>query len=159
MTPGWWEGSVSVLASLIGLTLGGYAILIAFGDEEFKSLLTGASDESRHSPFVVISATFVHFILVQIIAILAALIASSRPIAPIASFVNLGPCMGWVAYLGRAVKYGGWFIGHGLFVYAIFLAISATLGIFRVSTWYDRVKTKARDEKNRSQAEENSRPK
>jgi len=42
---GWWDIPLGVLPNVIGFTLGGYAILITFGDERFKTLLTTPSDE------------------------------------------------------------------------------------------------------------------
>jgi hypothetical protein len=71
----WWDTPVAVLPSLIGFTLGGYAILLAFGDEEFKSVFAGATTKNKDSPYVIVSATFMHFIVVQVIALLIALAA------------------------------------------------------------------------------------
>ena len=60
---GWWDIPLGVLPNVIGFTLGGYAILIAFGDERFKALLTTPSDQHLVSAFLAINATFVHFLL------------------------------------------------------------------------------------------------
>jgi hypothetical protein len=61
--PGWWDIPLGVLPNVIGFTLGGYAILIAFGDERFKTLLTTPSNQHPASAFLAINATFVHFLL------------------------------------------------------------------------------------------------
>jgi hypothetical protein len=66
------------------------------------------------------------------------------------------PCLTWADDVGVALMYAGWFFGHGLFVYTIFLAVSATLGIFRVSTWYDKAKARTVEKKEQSRREQSN---
>jgi hypothetical protein len=137
----WWELVISILPGLIGFTLGGYAILIAFGDEQFRALLTGASKAGRTSPFVTISATFTHFILTQVTSLLFAIITREicAPDSANSRSHPNGECaVQFVGdeYLSRLVA----FVGLAPFFYSLALAISATFAIFQISFWYDMSK-------------------
>lgn len=76
----WWEMPRTILPSMLGFTLGGYAILLAFGDERFRSILTGSQGDGKPSPFLIVNATFVHFIFVQIVAIIFSIILDAETI-------------------------------------------------------------------------------
>src|SRR3569832_245229 len=76
----WWELSASILPNLLGFSLGGYAIMLAFGDDRFKALLARKSklaNASSEEPSLYLksSAIFLHFILVQLMALVAAIVA------------------------------------------------------------------------------------
>jgi hypothetical protein len=65
-TQDWWELPISILPNLIGFSLGGYAILLAFGDEKFRKLLV-PERKATPSPgaptlYMTVSAIFLHFI-------------------------------------------------------------------------------------------------
>lgn len=127
----WWEQVISVLPNLLGFTLGGFAMFLGFGDEKFRQLLAEPDDEDSEKPslYVSLCATFVHFITVQVIALLGALLAKSwwfyfpwpentRSILP------------WLNLAGGAV-------GYGLFLYAVTSVLAATMHVFRIATWYE----------------------
>lgn len=143
---GWWDTPASILPNVIGFSLGGYAILMGFGDESFRDALKGSTKE-RASPFLAVSATFVHFILVQILALLLCLIAKGRMLSkapqPLDSLVNLALSP------DGAIRHGfvsiAWALGFGTFIYAIVLTMAATFGVFRLSMWYDRSPKKNTD--------------
>lgn len=129
--PGWWSIPLSVMPSILGFSLGGYAIWLAIGDERFRTILYGAGPDAG-SPFMAVNASFVHFIVLQFAAILAALIFSAWPVSDEAN----------VAAYTKAL-WGGGFL---LFVYALTSALAATMAIFRVASWYERFQTKSRTE-------------
>lgn len=125
--PLWWDQSLAVLPNLLGFTLGGFAIFIGFGDEKFRALLA-ENDGSPVNAYVALCATFVHFIVVQALALLAALLAKAwwfyAPwMDPVRSFLP------FFNGLGSAV-------GYGLFLYALFSVIAATMHIFRIAHLY-----------------------
>lgn len=136
---GWWSDPLSVLPNLIGFTLGGYAILMAFGDEEFRKLLAGTDSPEKNSPFIGVNVAFVHFILVQISALLVALVAKAHPLST--AFPDLknyiADCKALLALRG-IVGNSFWFFGYFLFIYAMLSAIAAVASIFRVARWYDK---------------------
>lgn len=142
---GWWELPIAVLPNLIGFTLGGYAILLAFGDEEFKKVLSG-SENSEDSLYLAASATFAHFIFIQIIALMLSIIAKSQIFSllpsglaeKIASILNL-----------ELLTHMLWGLVFTFFAYALTLLVAATIAIFHLTGWYDRIlsaKQKIKDE-------------
>lgn len=80
LSPGWWNLPITVLPNLVGFTLGGYAILVAFGDDKFRALLASKEHNQNNSPFVVMSATFMHFILTQVLSLVTAIAGSNYEI-------------------------------------------------------------------------------
>lgn len=131
----WWNDVTSVLPNLLGFTLGGFAIFLGFGDEKFKEVIAGVGSEnaSSHSPYLGVSATFLHFVLVQIVALLWAIAAKGL-------HFDL-PWPSVMPYM-RALGVIGDIIGYWLFLYGICLAAAAGIGIFRVAGWYDEYQTR-----------------
>lgn len=130
----WWINVTSVISSLLGFTLGGFAIFLGFGDEKFKAAIAGKNDpaSTKHSPYLATSATFLHFIVIQILALLWALAAGALHFDlpwPAAAKVTIA-----LGVIGDAV-------GYWLFLYGICLGAAAGIAIFRVSCWYDGFQT------------------
>ena len=131
----WWDQSLSVLPNILGFTLGGFAIFIGFGDEKFRALL--AEPEPQPEPttkielqtvYVELCATFVHFILIQIIALIVAVIAKAwwfyaAWMDPVREYLP------WLNGIGGA-------LGYGLFLYALMSVIAATMHVFRIAGLY-----------------------
>lgn len=128
----WYEMTLSILPNILGFTLGGYAILLAFGNDEFLKLIAGRdndkkgngnksdskynSNEREHSPYMKLNGAFIHFIFFQGISILFSIIGKS-----------------WEIKTGFAA-----FIGFTLLIYAISTAIAAAIAIFNISEVFDR---------------------
>lgn len=111
----WYEIPLSVLPNVLGFTLGGYAILLSFGDESFRKLISGEDPDGSPSPFMILNETFIHFILVQVISI-------------------------FLALLGKAWGTGCGFlagIGFGFFVYSVTTAAAAAMAVLNVADWFD----------------------
>lgn len=134
----WWESVINIIPSLIGFSLGGYAIFLAFGDSEFQSVLSGKG-KNNNSPLIGVSGTFVHFIIIQIIALLLALLCKSFYYPP-PTFVLTAFRFFEIDFylLNRLFKILFWFLSFFAFIYAIVLSIAATLAIFRISKWLDK---------------------
>jgi hypothetical protein len=130
LTEPWWETSLSVLPNVLGFTLAGFTIWLGFGDEGFRRRLSASPKAvGQPSAFMGVSASFVHFVVVQISALLAAVWAKAMNFC-LAPGHWLEPAMDWLASIGHA-------IGFLLFVYALTAALAATLGVFRAASWYD----------------------
>lgn len=124
----WWDQSISVLPNLLGFTLGGFAIFIGFGDEKFRALLAENDEGRKVNAYVALCSTFVHFILVQAIALIFAIVAKSwwfyTPF--------LDPIRCFLPFFNGVVGA----IGYGLFLYAITSVLAATMHIFRIAKMY-----------------------
>ena len=123
---GWWSDPIGLLPNIIGFTLGGYAIFTAFGDEKFKSLIAGQNEDGKTSPFINANATFVHFILLQIIAVILAIIGKSWFSKLLFTSLDNTPAF----YIFS-------FISYFIFTYALLSTIAATMAILRLAEWYD----------------------
>lgn len=113
----WWDIPIETIPSIIGFSLGGYAIFLGLGDERFKSIL-GGNDETnkdRPSPFISLNTAFLHFIIIQLLALVLAIVGKSLSIQ-------------------YAIYGAPSFI---FFFYAMLLAAAATIELYRVARWYD----------------------
>ena len=111
---GWYEHTLNILPDILGFSIGSFAILISLGDNKFRKKLSAEKDGQKSTPFMIINSSFVHFIFIQIVAILFALISQILVLENIIFF----------------------FIGMFLLIYAVLLTLAATLVILKFSLWY-----------------------
>lgn len=130
---GWWDQSIAVLPNLLGFTLGGFAIFIGFGDEKFRALLAEPASEGAVNDYVALCAHFVHFIVVQAVALLVAIVVKSFQFySPIAD-----PIRDWLPYLNACIGASGYL----LFLYALTSVLAATMHVFRIARLYAAYQT------------------
>lgn len=125
---GWWDLVIAAVPTMLGFTLAGLAVFLGM-DSKFSEAIAGGT-ESEPSPFIQMIAAFVHFVVVQVVALLYALIAK-------ASFFVVEGLPDWYY---AVVPYGcgiAWFVGFGMFIYAVMSMLAATFSIFRTSKWFD----------------------
>lgn len=150
----WWDVSISVLPSIIGFALGGYAIWLGFGDEKFRNIISEKDDAGSYSPYLEVSASFAHFIIVQLLALCAALVAKATnfPLSEIhwlsSWLMKLELSTDWFYEIIVPIAYG---MGFLLFVYALMTAIAATLAVFRVAYWFDMFRNQKPKEQEKTQ--------
>lgn len=124
------EPIMSVIPSLVGFSLGGYAILMAFGNTAFQRILANAGKDDPKRPqgpvYLEVSATFVHFILLQFTSLGMALAWNG-----IQNFLELFGYSSSSMFL-KIVASLVWFC----FIYALLAGIAATLWIFKLSSWF-----------------------
>ena len=133
LRPNWWDIVLDVMPNVLGFSLGGFAIFLAFGDDGFRRLIAGqhhTDGDGEQSPYLDFSAAFLHFIVVQVIAVLFSLFAKSF------YFVELGQ-HSKLLVLNEIVKPIWWFVGFGLFCYAICSALAAAMAIFTLTRSFD----------------------
>ncbi|WP_317921082.1 MULTISPECIES: hypothetical protein [unclassified Cupriavidus] len=136
----WWDTAASVLPNVVGFALGGYAIWLGFGDEEFRRR-QATRKNGKSSPYVVVSASFAHFILVQLIALVFAIAtkAFDYPLAADTLYGHVSLAIsGDLMLFRRCLAPIGNCFGFFLFMYALMTAVAASMGIFRVTTWFER---------------------
>src|SRR3989338_3388099 len=137
----WWDVALSVLPNIIGFALGGYAIWLGFGDEQFRRLISEREDNDETSPYLQVSAAFAHFIIVQLVALCSALIAKATnfPLTAdhwISNFLRSQDVT--ASYMHESIAPIFYGIGFLLFVYALMTAVAATLAVLRVASWFDK---------------------
>lgn len=132
MTTGWWDQVTSILPNVLGFTLGGFAIFISFGDEKFRKLLAEPDEHDADAPtaYVQLCSTFVHFILVQIIALLCAIVAKALYFSWEKAPDLFTAALPW---LNGAAG----FAGYAFFIYSLTSALAATMHVFRIASMYE----------------------
>lgn len=110
----WTETALNTLPDILGFSIGGYAIIITFGDEKFRKFLVDTEIDNQKSLLLVVNGTFIHFILCQTIAIILAYICSSFDIE----------------------NYTINFIFSIPFSYSILFCIAIAFEIKTISSWY-----------------------
>jgi hypothetical protein len=131
----WWDQVISIMPNLLGFTLGGFAMFLGFGDEKFRALLAEPDEDMPGDPslYVSLCSTFVHFILIQLCAIVCALLAKSWWFE-----------FAWPGFIKQILPVFNWLggaLGYGLFLYAVTSVLAATMHVFRIATWYEKHQT------------------
>lgn len=145
-TEGWWADPIAILPNIIGFTVAAYAVVVAFGDEKFRRLLTRSDDlaDDQHSPFMGLNSALVHAVIVQVLSLLSAVLAKSRPMTYLLSLCSepirkeIIGSMPWLSAARVAIGNVGWFCGYLIFIYGLVLTIAAAMSIFRLANWYDQ---------------------
>lgn len=136
--PAWIETPLSGLPSLLGFSLAGYAVWLSIGDEKLKVMLSQINGETNHSDFIVVNATFIHFIILQILSYIYLLTLKAQPFTVVIDHYNLNnhSCL---IILGIIFN----FLGYLIFTYSITSMLAAVLAIFQIANWTDIInKTK-----------------
>lgn len=128
LEPDWWENTISVLPSLLGFTLGGFAIFLGFGSDQFKELI--AREDETKSEYLSVSSAFLFIVSVQVVGLIYAIICESLWV----------PAPDWLSFVSPFLTHitpGAWFVGYFLYIFGIVLSLRAAIRIFRVSRWYN----------------------
>lgn len=119
----WWNLVLSVLPNLLGFSLAGYAIFLAFGNDRFREFLSQCK-VGKSSAFLAITTTFMHFVIVQILALGLALLAKSGAAAPAPAGAVFVPLV-WA-------RFPLWGLGFLTFCYTLTTSLAALIAIFRL---------------------------
>lgn len=122
----WYDPCIEIIPNLLGFTLGGFAIWLAFGDDGFRTVMAGESPNEQTkapSPFMKVNSTFLHFIILQTISLFLSIISKV-----------------WSINSGIFA-----FIGWTVFLYALATAFAAAFAILTLSGLFDIYVTKGRE--------------
>lgn len=138
---GWFDTVIQVLPNIVGFSIGGFAVWLGFGNEKFRALMTGADESDNTSPYLEASATFTHFVAVQITALIAAVFAKALDFVPaqggfirsIYDALGVNPI-----YAVEWLRWAGAFFGLLVFFYALALTFATVLALMRLAIMFDR---------------------
>jgi hypothetical protein len=135
--PGWWDIPLSVLPGIVSFTLAGFAMLIAFGNDGFKRYI---SDEGESKgPLLSIGAAFTHFLVIQTLALIFAIVAKARLFSTLSGMgVPLDSLFKDHQSVRMALVRIAWAIGFLLFLYSITSIVSITFSVFRVAKYFNK---------------------
>ena len=127
----WWEQPLSIIPNLLGFSLGGLAMLLSFGNAEFQKFISKKDEESGSDPtaFIEVSASFVHFMLLQLAALLVATTFNALDF-----YVSWPKCIRPIVDISAAALSG---LGYLLFLYSITAMVAAVFAVFRMTSWFE----------------------
>jgi len=127
---GWVDKAEAIVPSLLGLSLAGYAILLALGSGDFFERIRKRKANDRPSTLEGISTAFLHFVIVQSFTLVASLIYVSFAefSGPIREWLYSQGCISAYVALKSAVGFVGWL---GLF-YSITCMIALSFRLYRM---------------------------
>ncbi|HFF5114045.1 TPA: hypothetical protein ACGDUJ_002695 [Acinetobacter baumannii] len=136
----WMEDAITALPSLLGFSLGGYAVWLSIGDERLKKILYANKDITKPSAYMRVNAAFVHFIFLQVICLLYMYFLKYNSSSAILHFFEKDWIFTNEFYLVRdlLVNFLNAF-GFFLFIYSILSMLAAVFAIFRIARWTDRL--------------------
>lgn len=126
----WWELVIGIIPSLLGFTLGAFALIMATATDRFGAVLSKArkfDEPVAQAPLAELSSAFVHFILVQLVAIVFACAAK------LANATHAPVFADWLSH--DATRAFFWGIGMLSACYALLLTVATTHWIFELIMW------------------------
>lgn len=133
--PKWVEQTFTLIPSLLGFSLGTYAILFSLITNRMKRALRATLNRQGVSYLDEINATFFHFIFVQALSLLWAFWFSGTLFTDL--IVRLDPVPDWAREGFTWLSTIGSFIGMLLLVYSIVLVIGSALAVYRLARIVD----------------------
>lgn len=130
----WWVQSLTILPNILAFTLGGFAIFLSLGSDEFRSLLAindqGEKSYDKSAYMTVVSA-FIHFVVIQIFALFIAIIANASHKTTRPSFMP--ECLNNILSISLG------FVGYGFFLYSLVLSLSVCFAIYRLASLFAKI--------------------
>lgn len=114
----WQDTVIATLPSILGFSLGGYAILVGFGDATFRSILCKKMEGENESLYMRVNASLLHFILVQSLALLYAVLTKALHLCDVFLFS---------------------FVGTTFYIYALEVIISTCFAVLNLANWLDKL--------------------
>lgn len=131
----WAEVSQSLIPNLLGFSLGTYAILFSLMTGRLKRALKAEKNDRGVSFLDEINATFFHFILVQVSALIWAFLYQGTALHDFAHAIQPDwPCATDMLVVLKAL---GGAIGYVLLIYSITLIVGAALAVYRLALIVD----------------------
>lgn len=143
LTPEWIDKAEALVPSLLGFSLGTYAILFGIMSGRLKGALRHVKSTDGISYLERINAIFFHFIFIQVICLIWAFMYQGRWLVDLAS--ALSAHYEWIVVAYGGLVHVGSFVGCFLLVYSMLLMIAAALAIYRLALINDPAEGRAND--------------
>lgn len=134
--PEWWDLPLGILPDLLGFTLGGLAVLLGLAEKQVIRVLSFAESPGEPSYLAIIVSSFLHFVIVQGVALIVAMACRSCfipvnqvPMLPCLLFV-LKIDMGSFATVSQLLF---WLPCYFVFAYSLMLVPATTMAVFNIS--------------------------
>lgn len=130
----WSETITDYLPPILGFSFAALAIMTAIGDDEFRRLMSKVDTIRKgQSDLAIVTANFSWFIVIQITAVVLALIFAAKPLPDICSFTtDLKYCIEG----RRLVNFLIGCLGNFLLLYSLILILSAVYQMMQIFRLY-----------------------
>lgn len=135
LDPKWIEKAESLIPSLLGFSLGTYAIIFSIVGGRIKGALRQVSAPHGVSYLEAINAVFFHFIFVQVTCLAWAFLYQGTWLIDLVNTAKLHAP--WVKSVFPYAKFTGSFIGCFLLIYSVLLMIAAAMAVYRLAILKD----------------------
>lgn len=142
---GWWDDPISIIPNLLGFTLGGLAMFLAFSDKGFVSVLSFSAQQEedkggkKYSIFIRGISTFVHFVIVQVLTLLYAFVFKSFYGTKYWTFPNCMTCTTSFTTFQifiNCLLLMLCFVGYLGLIYSICLIAATAFNLLTISKWH-----------------------
>jgi hypothetical protein len=131
LTPDWTDTAYSLLPSLLGFSLGTYALLFSLITARVKGAMRAVKNDEAISLLEQVNATFFHYIFVQVVGLVWAFLFSGNWFFDVAKWLRPMVESAWFAFV--VLQTMGSFIGFLLMVYSVTLIVAAAMAIYRLA--------------------------
>ncbi len=131
----WTETSKSLIPNLLGFSLGTYSIIFSLVTSRIKRAMKASLGPSGASRLEEVNATFFHFILVQVTALLWAFVYQGTLITDILTLASHRYSAA-IPVL-HSLRFIGSFVGYLLLIYSFLLILGAALAVYRLALIVD----------------------
>lgn len=138
LEPTWHDKFLGIFPSLLGFSLAGYAVWLTLGDPTLKKILSKKKQNGDPSTFLVINASFIHFIIMQLFAFIGLFFLETNSLLSIIDQLSpgLNNCMNAaINYIGKVFNCFIFF----LCIYSIFSMLAAVFGLFAIAQAMDKL--------------------
>jgi hypothetical protein len=129
--PAWIAKVEALIPSLLGFSLGTYAILFSIMSGRLKSALRHVSSPNGVSYLEAINATFFHFIFVQVFALVWSFLYQGTWLIDLVGLFKTN--YPWLEAIYYLLSRAGSFTGCFLLMYSILLMIASALAVYRLA--------------------------
>ena len=135
----WVDLTTNLIPSLLGFSLGTYAIIFSLITNRIKRAMKAIKNNDGVSYLDVVNSTFFHFILVQVLAFVWAILFEAKAIRVTVNYIlERGPISQQVAEGARlSIYYGSSFLGYVLLLYSFLLVMAAAMAVYRLANITD----------------------
>lgn len=127
----WISKSKSLIPSLLGFSLGTYAVLFSLISSKLRETLAEVKSNNGVSYLASVNATFIHFIIIQVVALSWAFLYEGTLLRDVFKIIN-GICS-YADIVFVLLSLAGSFIGYLLLVYSFLLTIAASIAVYRLA--------------------------
>ncbi|WP_379921752.1 hypothetical protein [Erythrobacter sp. R86502] len=137
LAPEWTEAAYSLLPSLLGFSLGTYALLFSLITARVKGAMRAIKNDEAISLLEQVNATFFHYIFVQVVGLVWAFLFSGNLFFDVATWLRPQAELVWCAF--SLMRTLGSFFGFLLMVYSVTLIVAAAMAIYRLALIADPI--------------------